>query len=69
MIRKATPADLPAIMEIINEAKVTLKASGIDQWQKGYPNEAVILQDINGGYSYVYLRDGVPGATFAFFLR
>jgi len=54
-------------MAIINEAKATLKASGIDQWQKGYPNEAVILQDIAGGYSYVYLRDGIPAATFAFF--
>ena len=67
MIRKAMPADLPAIMEIINEAKVTLKASGIDQWQKGYPNESVILQDMAGGYSYIYLRDGIPAATFAFF--
>lgn len=43
---KATPQDMPEIMAIINDAKEMLKEKGIDQWQKGYPNEAVMLQDI-----------------------
>lgn len=34
---------------------------------QGCLNEAVILQDMAGGYSYIYLVDGIPAATFAFF--
>lgn len=67
MIRKATPEDLPKIMEIINDAKRSLKARGIDQWQSGYPNEEIILQDIADGNSYLYTEDDELLATFGLF--
>lgn len=34
-LRRATKADLPAILTIINEAKAYLKEQGINQWQAG----------------------------------
>lgn len=61
--RKATTADLPAIMAIINEAKSFLKAEGSPQWQSGDPNEKIILQDIAKDYSYVLILDGEIAAT------
>ena len=67
MIRKATPEDMPKIMEIINDAKRSLKERGIDQWQSGYPNEEIILQDIAGGNSYLYIEDDELLATFGLF--
>ena len=36
--RKSELEDIPAIMQIINKAKIFLRDAGIDQWQKGYPN-------------------------------
>ncbi|MGP6139535.1 GNAT family N-acetyltransferase [Jeotgalibaca sp. A127] len=57
---KATPKDLPAIMEIIDDAKALLKANGIDQWQKGYPNEQVLGDDIaNDDLYLVQEEDGI----------
>ena len=45
-IRKTTAADLDAVMEIIEEARRTIAALGIDQWQNGSPNRAMIEEDI-----------------------
>lgn len=63
-IRKASFADLKQIIKIIDEAKAHLKAQGIDQWQDGYPNEAVIEKDIAKGQSYVVEKAGNVVATF-----
>ncbi|HEY4538370.1 MAG TPA: GNAT family N-acetyltransferase [Erysipelothrix sp.] len=63
-IRKATVSDIQEIMIIIDEAKASLKAQAIDQWQDGYPNEAVINHDIAQGQSYVVIKDGAIVATF-----
>lgn len=52
-LRKSRENDLKYIIEIINEAKEFLKESKIDQWQQGYPNEEVILRDIENKHSYV----------------
>jgi RimJ/RimL family protein N-acetyltransferase len=63
-LRKSTKNDLKYIMEIINEAKVFLKESKVDQWQQGYPNEEVILGDIKNEYSYVLeYNDKIIGTT------
>lgn len=37
-IRNAMPNEAERIMEIIDSAKSSLRALGIDQWQDGYPN-------------------------------
>ena len=63
--RKTVKADVPKVMEIINQAKDYLKGKGIDQWQKGYPNEELINDDIEKGIGYVMVKDGEVIATTA----
>ena len=65
LIRATTPADVPAVMTIIEEARRTIAALGIDQWQNGSPNEAMILADVQAGQSRVALVDGEVVGTFA----
>lgn len=55
-IRYAREGEIPAIMDIINQAKVRLANLGIDQWQSGYPNEESILADINKKDGYVVVE-------------
>lgn len=52
-IRQATLQDLPGILELIEEAKQSLAARGVDQWQNGYPDAMVITNDIQKRQSYV----------------
>lgn len=64
VLRKSTEKDLKNIMKIINEAKVFLKNNNVDQWQNGYPNEEVILNDIKNDISYVLEdNDEIIGTT------
>lgn len=63
--RKSELEDVAEIMRMINKAKISLKATGIDQWQKGYPNEDVITEDIMRGESYVAVIDGKFVGTLA----
>ena len=65
LIRATTPADVPAVMTIIEEARRTIAALGIDQWQNGSPNEAMILADVKEGQSRVALVNGEVVGTFA----
>lgn len=65
IFRKSTEKDLKNIMKIINGAKEFLKENKVDQWQSGYPNEEVILLDIEKGYSYVLEDNGVIIGTTA----
>ena len=65
-ILKTTAADIDAVMAIIEEARRTIAALGIDQWQNGSPNRAMIEQDVTLGQSYcVQDEDGRVVATFA----
>ncbi len=64
-IRAAGLSDLPAIMEIINEARRNLKEQGINQWQRSYPNAGVIERDIVDGNCYVAEEEGQVAASFA----
>jgi len=56
--RKSKKEDLDRIMEIINNGKKFLKEQGVDQWQGGFPNSDLILDDMEKGYSYVLEEDG-----------
>ena len=48
--------ELNLILNIISEAQESLKSYNIDQWQNGYPNREVILEDIAKAQGYsVYL--------------
>lgn len=53
--RLAKKDDLSEIMKIIADAKAFLKSSGSPQWQNGYPNEQVILNDIQQQNGYVFI--------------
>lgn len=64
-LKKATQADLPDILEIINEAKSYLKEQGINQWQSGYPTDDDIKNDIDRNISYVLMVDGKIAGTAA----
>ena len=45
-IRMAYPNEINRIMEIIQDAKDSLAAAGVDQWQDGYPDQEIIFEDI-----------------------
>ena len=65
MIRKSKRTDIPFLMPIFEEARGTIAALGIDQWQNGYPSEDVIIADIEKEQSYLCELDGVICGTFA----
>ncbi|MDY6227716.1 MAG: GNAT family N-acetyltransferase [Clostridium sp.] len=70
ILRKTNKKDINSVMKIINEAKDKLKRNGIDQWQNGYPNEEVILRDIEKNESYVLVYDEeIIGTTALSFNR
>ncbi len=64
-LRLSNEKDLNEIMNIINEAKKFLENNKVDQWQNGYPNKEVILNDINKNESYVIENKGEVIATTA----
>ena len=55
-IQLATTADIPRILEIIDESKSLLKSFHIDQWQNGYPNQTQIENDIANNESFIVLN-------------
>ncbi len=65
--RLAVFSDLEAIKPIIDDARSFLKQAGVNQWQNGYPNESVILEDIRQHHAYVVLIDQQIVGYFALF--
>ena len=65
IIRATTLADIPTVMGIIEEARRTIADLGINQWQNGSPNEAMITADVEAGQSRVVVKDGDVVGTFA----
>lgn len=65
MFRKSTKADIASLMPIFDEARGTIAALGINQWQNGYPSEEVIFADIEKDQSYLCELDGRIVGTFA----
>ena len=63
-IRLSHRNDLPQLMKLFQEARSTIAQLGIDQWQNGYPSEAVIAEDIAQGISYVVEQEGAIIGTF-----
>ena len=43
-------------MQVMEDAKKCLAAAGSDQWQNGYPNADIIIEDIISGQAYVALE-------------
>lgn len=64
ILRKTRQEEINKVLNIIDEAKETLKKNNINQWQNGYPNKDVILNDIKKSESYVLDHDGeIIGTT------
>jgi Sortase and related acyltransferases len=63
VLRKATTADIPAMMEIFCHAQASLKSMGVNQWQNNYPNVDIIDKDLANETAYVLTKDGNILAT------
>ena len=56
--RKATYDDLPGMLALVSQAQTFMATLNIDQWQDGYPDEAILTEDIRVGRIYVFDDDG-----------
>jgi GNAT superfamily N-acetyltransferase len=64
IIRQANDNDTDALMALFAEARATIAALGIDQWQNGYPSLSVVSEDVALHRSYVVEIDGAVVGTF-----
>ena len=55
---------MEALNALFAEARATIAALGIDQWQNGYPSLSVIEEDVHLGRSYVVEAEGCVVGTF-----
>lgn len=65
LIRRATTADLPAILTIVREVVPLMQASGNQQWSSDYPNEKVFREDIAQNHLWVAELNGQVAAVAA----
>ena len=63
-IRQANTNDIDALVALFAEARTTIAALGIDQWQNGYPSLSVVNEDVALHRSYVVEIDGHIVGTF-----
>lgn len=57
-LRKATNADIPRIMEIMEQAKQQMYREGKHQWDESYPAQVHIATDTTNDVGYVLCHDG-----------
>ena len=65
-IRRASPGDLPRMLEIFADAQRALASRNVDQWQDGYPQRELLDADIARGDTWLFCRDGIAVGTAAF---
>jgi len=58
LTRRATLADIPAILALVRRVVPLMQASGNFQWSADYPNEAVFTADIERNHLWVAELDG-----------
>ena len=68
LFRRAVEADMPEIMRVVREARSFMCGLGIDQWQDGYPEPEVLLEDIRVGQLYVFAEGASVRAVAALVL-
>ena len=65
IIRKATSADIPDILNIYDHARALMRREGNDcQWINGYPSKELVVNDIAQGVSYMVMDNDVPAGIF-----
>lgn len=58
MIRKATTADIPRLLEVYASARQFMQQNGNPtQWTEGYPQRALVEKDIADGRLYVMMEE------------
>ena len=62
----AAQEHLEALCRITAQAKAQLRGMELDQWQKGYPNREVWIEDIRNGTTWVAVENGQVLGAFAF---
>ncbi len=67
IITKACLNDIDNILKIANQAIAYFKNAHINQWQDGYPNKEVFLNDINNNSLYVVKEEEKVAAIFALY--
>jgi len=67
--RRAEPADVDALMDIVAQARQYLRASGVDQWQDGYPRPDVFQYDISLGQGWFFTCGGRPAGYACISMR
>lgn len=68
LFRRALPADLPRIQELFAAGKAIMRADGNhEQWIRGYPTEALLLDDMARGEGWILESAGQAEAYFALF--
>ncbi len=66
-IRHAVPADLPAMEALYDQARAFMAAHGNPtQWGDGYPDRAMLEEDMALGRSYVCEENGQVTATLMY---
>jgi hypothetical protein len=55
ILRLAEIAELDRIWEILQDAIAQRKRDGSEQWQQGYPNKQIVLEDIQQGFGHVLI--------------
>lgn len=53
IMRRATPAEAPRVMDILNDGKRAIARFGIEQWQQGYPNITNVETDLAANACWV----------------
>ena len=65
-VRKAQKEDLPLILQILDDARAKMVASGNpNQWPVGYPPVETVERDLALGVGYMVEDDGEPVGYFA----
>ena len=66
MIRKASKDDMKELQKVYDEARERMYESGNTvQWEPEYPQEYIILKDIERGFLHVMEEDGEIVAAFS----
>ena len=66
--RRATEADIDALMAIAGDASAYLKEQGVHQWQDNFPNPDVFRADIAAGNCWLFTHEGKPAGCLSIYL-
>ncbi len=58
LLRPATSADIPALLDILRQVVPLMQAGGNQQWSADYPNAEVLGQDVAAGHLWLAELDG-----------